>query len=392
MSIYISFNRLQKILEHPNNFCKQPPTSYRSTKLIDKSLPSSDMKTIALVILAIFHFYVTASLPKIRIAGGVKSSLGEFLYVVAIRNRGSTAVYCSGSLIHKRYVLTAAHCNIPDPQNPGYYDAANTVAIFGRAKYDDTSTGFQVDIETIIKHDNYNEANNRNDIALLKLSRDVEENITQHVQYLYLQTTAVPMELKVWAVGWGRLPNSVILPKDQYKVEVPIVPKSNCNVNGKFYDPEMLCAGRGDGHDTCEGDSGGSIVYKNLAISSRWIGVGLTSFGGLPCGGQGVLGTYTNISNYISWIQEKIPDWVQPIGPTRNVTSTPMPDVSSTPVPTTSAPTTSAPTTSVPLPSTLHPTPENNEPTEHVTNKAFVGTISLIVRMLVSLLIGYPIG
>jgi secreted trypsin-like serine protease len=60
----------------------------------------------------------------------------------------------------------------------------------------------------------------------------------------------------------------------------------------------MICAGLGDGKDTCEGDSGSAIVYKNPSITSRWIGVGLTSFGGNGCGGSGVLGTYTNVSCY----------------------------------------------------------------------------------------------
>jgi secreted trypsin-like serine protease len=52
---------------------------------------------------------VYASTLRQRIAGGEKSALGDFPHSVAIRNRADSIVYCAGSIIHKRHVLTAAH-------------------------------------------------------------------------------------------------------------------------------------------------------------------------------------------------------------------------------------------------------------------------------------------
>jgi len=200
----------------------------------------------------------------------------------------------------------------------------NNVVVLGRINYNNNSTGLVVGIDQIINHIGYNNQQ-KNDIALLKLSQDVEEDPDNFIQYLYLQPSVISINTIVWANGFGQTPQ---LPYSErlMKVQVPIVPNANCYVNGAFYQPEMLCAGAARGQDTCVGDSGSTLVYKNSAISSRWIGVGITSFGGLPCGGSGVLGTYTNVSNYISWIKVQIPDWEQPENPSR-----PVPTISPSP-------------------------------------------------------------
>jgi len=56
------------------------------------------------------------------------------------------------------------------------------------------------------KHPNYNPNNNRNDIAILKLSRSVELN--QYIQIACLpkeQSTTYPVpEQPAWIVGWGK--------------------------------------------------------------------------------------------------------------------------------------------------------------------------------------------
>jgi secreted trypsin-like serine protease len=78
---------------------------------------------------------------------------------------------------------------VEDIQRPGYYSAENTVAIFGRVKHDDPSTGFTTSITNIIFHERYDPNNNRNDIALLVLAQDVLEST--YVQYLYIQPSAI---------------------------------------------------------------------------------------------------------------------------------------------------------------------------------------------------------
>jgi hypothetical protein len=87
-------------------------------------------------------------------------------------------------------VIIVTHCSmVEDIARPGYYNAENTVAIFGRIKHDASNTGFIVPVTDVIFHAHYNEQNNRNDIALLVLGQDVLESAS--VQYLYLQPSAI---------------------------------------------------------------------------------------------------------------------------------------------------------------------------------------------------------
>jgi secreted trypsin-like serine protease len=263
--------------------------------------------------------------------------------------------------------------------NPGYYDAANTIAIFGRVRHDNATTGFVVNLESITYHQQYDDSTAKNDIAIMRMDRDVYES--EYVKYLYLQPSQVALGTQVWAAGWGRLPD-LSLPKEQFKVQLNLVRGNLCTGHGPFFSPQMICAGEGNGKDTCEGDSGSSIVYKNPEISNRWIGIGLTSFGGNPCGGRGVRGTYTNVSHYISWVEEQIPDWTQPMDLPSNATTTVEPV---TEEPTTSEPdTTEEPYTEKPI--TEEPeeeTEEKQDPSDfwYVFSKVIVYFISSVTNL-----------
>jgi len=260
----------------------------------------------------------------------------------------------------------------PDPYNPGFYDAVNNVAILGRVTHDDNSTGIVVNIESVTNHPQYDSYTQRNDIAIIKFAVDIEEDPSNYIQYLYLQPTKISIGTVVWANGWGKTTTQPYS-KHQMKVQVPLVEKSQCESHGLFYDPEMICAGLGNQKDTCEGDSGSSLVYKNSAVTDRWVGVGLTSFGGSVCGGVGVLGTYTNVTHYIPWIKEFIPDWTQPgeLPPTPSVD-----------------PTTISPTFTDFPSSTQEPTSEPEEPTYSSTS-ILQGALNLVLRMVQHVMFGY---
>lgn len=65
----------------------------------------------------------------------------------------------------------------------------------------------------------------------------------------------------------------------------------------------MLCAGWASGRaDTCAGDSGGGLLCPFKRNSKTVYSVqGITSFGD-GCGRRNKYGIYTNVVNYVEWI------------------------------------------------------------------------------------------
>jgi len=64
----------------------------------------------------------------------------------------------------------------------------------------------------------------------------------------------------------------------------------------------MICAGDQE-TDACSGDSGGPMIYRDS--HSRWIVVGIVSFGPTTCG-NGLPGVYTRVDRYLNWIKHEM--------------------------------------------------------------------------------------
>ena len=212
---------------------------------------------------------------------------------------------CGGTLINKRFVLSAAHCfkdrigrgkffarlgDWDSENNPDYY-------FLGGKKIFNPPV---VDIEAaeIIMHENYNFTRFKinDDIALMKLKEPVEYSDTILRACLPL-TSDLNINFgpndKFVAVGFGRTTwNENIGSRFKEFVNIPFI---DCHRN------DVLCAGA-EGKDTCKGDSGGPIHYR---VNDSWLQVGITSAGPIECG-EGVRGYYTKIAYYMDWILAKI--------------------------------------------------------------------------------------
>jgi len=241
----------------------------------------------------------------VRIAGGTEAASGEFPHVVGLTTKASRAtfVFCGGAIIDQNWVLTAGHCW-------DKYSASQVAIHIGNINSQiNSGNAMLVNVLQVFVHPLYNNHTLENDIALVQLATPVQEN-NSSIMYMNIEIDPVPVNFWLWATGWGRVENGG-LQTILHKVQVPTVAGSNCLVHGGFYSDMMICAGLGDGKDTCSGDSGTSIVYKKKPTDTRWTGVGITSFGGATCGGAGVKGTYTKISYHRRWINMQMsPNYV----------------------------------------------------------------------------------
>ncbi|XP_055535038.1 uncharacterized protein LOC129724307 [Wyeomyia smithii] len=231
----------------------------------------------------------------LRIIGGKASRRGQWPWQVAILNRFKEA-FCGGTLVAPRWILTAAHC-----VRKRLY-----VRLGEHNLQQSDGTEMEFRVESSIKHPRYDKKTVDNDVALLRLPRDVERSNFVGYACLPERYQSLPIGHTCTIIGWGKKRHSDDAGTDVlHEAEVPIITNDKCRAVYHDYTitKNMFCAGHKRGRvDTCAGDSGGPLLCRDTTkVNSPWTIFGITSFGD-GCGKKNKFGIYTKLPNYVDWV------------------------------------------------------------------------------------------
>jgi secreted trypsin-like serine protease len=238
---------------------------------------------------------------NLTIINGWEAVPNQFPWLVSLRGSDGSHT-CGGSLVHRQFVLTAAHCI------DGWKGGEKIiVGLHDRNIYNVDQVFYPSKLGI---HANYKSANVANgyDIAMIKLAKPVQ--LSSKVSLINLPiANSLNTVMGQWLAlaGWGRTNNGQLANKLQYaylKVSnnMPICKKYQYNsamIVCLFDDEDM--------QSQCSGDSGGSYMFRQ---NSKWYLYGITSFrfGSGTCIPSDP-SFATSVPSFVSWINNIIKTW-----------------------------------------------------------------------------------
>ncbi|XP_061884654.1 transmembrane protease serine 9 [Entelurus aequoreus] len=232
-----------------------------------------------------------------RIVGGVTARRGEWPWIGSLQYQGQHI--CGATLIHSKWLLTAAHCFKSDTSPAHWAVSLGSVLRSGVG-------ASVVRIQRVIIHPAFHNTSLERDVALLELL--VPATLSPAVQPACVPSPAhrFLQDAECYISGWGSTREGGPVSSLLQKAPVGIMEQADCHKSyGHALTGHMMCAGHLlGGTDTCLGDSGGPLTCREG--SGQWFVAGVTSWGH-GCGRVGFPGVYTRVTSVRTWMSAYLP-------------------------------------------------------------------------------------
>ncbi|XP_034254979.1 brachyurin-like [Thrips palmi] len=230
----------------------------------------------------------------LRIINGQVAAPGQFPYYVGVYI--DLSGFCGGSLINKKWVLTAAHC----------VDGGNFWALFMgvTSMWMAKQEGREVHVTRGgLHHPDYDSKLIINDLGLIQLMNEV--TITNLIGTVTLTPKGVDyVGSSPTVAGFGKIHDlPKIISDDLMFTSMPVVSSDICYDAYGSEHPSFICLATDQVKtSSCNGDSGGPLVVYDAQNNPTQIGA--TSFGATASCEEGYPVGFVNLAYFIDWIAE----------------------------------------------------------------------------------------
>ncbi|XP_053168368.1 coagulation factor X isoform X2 [Hemicordylus capensis] len=241
-----------------------------------------------------------------RIVNGSACLLGQCPWQALLVNEEGEG-FCGGTILNRRFVLTAAHC-----MNQGKTMKVLVGAVDLRSE---EGRGMLHTVDKIIAHPRFVLQTYDFDIALLRLREPIQFSASVISACLPTPDFAndiLMTQSRGTISGFGRTQNRGQISSTLQVINLPYVDRNTCKKSTNFVITEnMFCAGHESSfQDACQGDSGGPHVTE---YKGTYFVTGIVSWGE-GCAKEGKYGVYTKVSKFIGWLKSSMARKPQRIG------------------------------------------------------------------------------
>ncbi len=254
--------------------------------------------------------FQNSTIDQSSIIGGVDADIAY------AKQNGIVGVYdqangglCTGSLIAKNVVLTAAHCvNLQFPDKTIIFFGANLTEISKKAQAGD-KTNIRYSIK-VLRHEHYNpdskdDNTSSNDLGLILFegAAPAEFKVATLATSQWAQSLLPGTEVTLAGYGLNKFKRNPATGRPVISEGSGILRKvSQVKVISMLPTMEEITFDQSQGSGACHGDSGGPAYITNKKTKKNIL-VGITSRGTGDCNETAV---YTAVLGYGKWISEKL--------------------------------------------------------------------------------------